>query len=77
MRFLATALPGVIVIEPDVYRDPRGWFLETYHITKYQDGGIPGNFVQDNCSSSIKNTLRGLHSQVVRPQGKLIRVVRG
>lgn len=77
MRFLATALPGVIVIEPDVYRDPRGWFLETYHITKYQDGGIPGNFVQDNCSSSIKNTLRGLHSQVGRPQGKLIRVVRG
>lgn len=77
MKFLTTALPGVLVIEPDVYQDPRGWFLETYHVTKYQEGGIPDVFVQDNCSSSIKHTLRGLHSQVVRPQGKLIRVIRG
>lgn len=77
MKFLTTALPGVVVIEPDVYRDQRGWFLETYNVKKYQEGGIPDVFVQDNCSSSIKDTLRGLHSQVVRPQGKLIRVIRG
>ena len=66
-----------MLIEPDVYRDSRGWFMETYHATKYQEGGVPEVFVQDNCSSSIKHTLRGLHTQLVRPQGKLIRVIRG
>lgn len=77
MKFLTTTLPGVMVIEPDVYRDSRGWFLETHHAKKYQEAGIPEIFVQDNCSSSIKHTLRGLHTQVIRPQGKLIRVIRG
>lgn len=77
MKFLPTQLPGVLLIEPDVYRDQRGWFLETYHVQKYQEGGIPLPFVQDNCSSSVCGTLRGLHLQMIRPQGKLIRVIRG
>jgi dTDP-4-dehydrorhamnose 3,5-epimerase len=77
MKFLPTQLPGVLIIEPDVYRDQRGWFLETYHVRKYQEGGIPLPFVQDNCSSSVRGTLRGLHLQMLRPQGKLIRVIRG
>ena len=77
MKFLSTRLPGVLIIEPDVYRDERGWFVETYHSPKYQDGGIPLLFVQDNYSSSVCGTLRGLHAQMSRPQGKLVRVVRG
>ena len=77
MNILQTRLPGVLIIEPAVYRDERGWFLETYHAAKYQDGGIPLSFVQDNCSSSVRGTLRGLHAQMLRPQGKLVRVIRG
>src|SRR5690606_40006813 len=77
MKFLPTRLPGVLLIEPDVHQDDRGWFLETYHIQKYQEGGVPLPFVQDNCSSSVRGTLRGLHLQLHRPQGKLIRVIRG
>jgi len=77
MKILTTKLPGVLIIEPDVFRDERGWFLETYHAPKYQDGGIPLSFVQDNYSSSVRGTLRGLHAQMSRPQGKLVRVVRG
>ncbi len=77
MKFLTTKLPGVLIVEPDGYRDERGWFLETYHASKYQAGGIPSSFVQDNCSSSVRGTLRGLHAQMARPQGKLIRVVKG
>src|SRR5210317_634849 len=77
MNILQTRLPGVLIIEPEVYRDERGWFLETYHAVKYQDGGIPLPFVQDNYSSSVRGTLRGLHAQISRPQGKLVRVVKG
>jgi len=77
MKILSTRLPGVLIIEPDVYRDERGWFVETYHAQKYQDGGIHLLFVQDNYSSSVCGTLRGLHAQMSRPQGKLVRVVRG
>lgn len=77
MKFRPTRLPGVLIVEPDVYRDQRGWFLETYHVQKYQEAGIPLPFVQDNCSSSVRGTLRGLHLQMTRPQGKLIRVIRG
>lgn len=77
MNILLTTLPGVLIIEPDVYRDARGWFVETYHVNKYQDGGIPLGFVQDNYSSSVRGTLRGLHAQLSRPQGKLVRVTRG
>lgn len=77
MRFIATELPGVLLIEPDVYRDPRGFFLETYQETKYHDGGISEVFVQDNHSRSVGPILRGLHLQLSRPQGKLVRVVEG
>lgn len=77
MRFLATELPGVIVVEPDVHRDDRGFFLETYHREKYCAGGIDVTFVQDNHSRSVRGTLRGLHAQRRRPQGKLVRVLSG
>jgi dTDP-4-dehydrorhamnose 3,5-epimerase len=77
MRFVRTALPEIIVVEPDVYRDPRGFFLETYHASKYKEGGIDAVFVQDNHSRSAGGTVRGLHAQWRRPQGKLVRVLRG
>ena len=77
MRFVPTDLPGVIVVEPDVHRDARGFFLETYHAGKYAAAGIQGPFVQDNHSRSVHATLRGLHLQVVRPQAKLLRVIEG
>jgi dTDP-4-dehydrorhamnose 3,5-epimerase len=77
LRFLSTDIPGVIRIEPQVFRDDRGFFLETFRADKYGEAGIPTTFVQDNHSSSVKNTLRGLHLQWRMPQGKLVRVVRG
>ena len=77
MHFLHTALPGVLVIEPDVHRDGRGFFLETYHAEKYAAGGVAAVFVQDNHSRSVGRTLRGLHAQRRRPQGKLVRAVHG
>lgn len=64
-------------MEPDVFRDARGFFLETFHARKYREGGIPYDFVQDNHSRSQRGTLRGLHAQRARPQGKLVRAVRG
>lgn len=77
MRVVSTALPGVLVIEPDVYRDPRGHFVETYHAPRYAEAGIAGPFVQDNQSRSARGTLRGLHLQIRHPQAKLVRVVTG
>lgn len=77
MRFIPSDLPGVIVVEPDVHRDSRGFFLETYHAEKYAVAGILGPFVQDNHSRSVHATLRGLHLQVARPQAKLLRVIEG
>jgi dTDP-4-dehydrorhamnose 3,5-epimerase len=77
VRFTALALPEVILVEPDVHRDPRGFFVETYHLEKYRAGGITGPFVQDNHSRSVQGTLRGLHAQRRRPQGKLVRAVDG
>jgi dTDP-4-dehydrorhamnose 3,5-epimerase len=77
VRFIQTEIPGVVIIEPDVHRDPRGYFLETYHERKYAEGGIRGPFVQDNHSFSLRGTLRGLHAQRRRPQGKLVRAVEG
>ena len=77
MKFLRTELEGLIVVEPDVYRDPRGFFLESYNARKYAEGGIPATFVQDNHSASVRGTLRGLHAQRSRPQGKLVRVIEG
>ncbi|TMB02629.1 MAG: dTDP-4-dehydrorhamnose 3,5-epimerase [Deltaproteobacteria bacterium] len=77
MRILNTDLPGVLLIEPDVFRDPRGHFLETFHERKYREAGIAHPFVQDNQSRSNRGTLRGLHAQLQRPQGKLIRALQG
>jgi dTDP-4-dehydrorhamnose 3,5-epimerase len=70
-------LPEVLIIEPKVHRDDRGFFLETYHATKYRDAGIDKAFVQDNHSRSVAGAIRGLHLQVRRPQAKLIRVIEG
>ena len=77
MRFLPTELPDVILVEPEVYRDQRGFFLETYHARKFEAGGIPATFVQDNHSQSARGAIRGLHAQRQYPQGKLMRVFEG
>lgn len=71
-----TSLPGVLLIEPRVFGDARGFFLETYRAQKLADFGVPA-FVQDNHSRSLRGVLRGLHYQVVQPQGKLVMVARG
>jgi dTDP-4-dehydrorhamnose 3,5-epimerase len=77
LKFRPTALPGVVLIEPTVFQDARGFFMETYHAPRFAAAGIDVAFVQDNHSRSVRNTLRGLHYQIVRPQGKLVRVVAG
>ena len=77
MRVVATDLPDVLVIEPDVYQDHRGFFLETFHEEKYRNLGIVGPFVQDNHSRSVARTIRGLHLQVIQPQAKLVRTIEG
>ena len=77
MRTVPTDLPGVLLIEPDIHRDARGFFLETYHAAKYGALGIHTPFVQDNHSHSVRGTLRGLHLQVRRPQAKLVSVIAG
>ncbi len=74
---METAIPGIILIEPTLHRDDRGFFLESYRESEYRDGGIRARFVQDNHSSSVKDTLRGLHGQNPNPQGKLVRVIEG
>lgn len=77
MRVVPTDIPGVVVVEPDVHVDGRGFFVETYHADRYREHGIAAPFVQDNHSRSVAGTLRGLHLQLHRPQGKLIRVIEG
>ena len=72
-----TPIEGVIIIKPKVYKDKRGFFTETYSKESYYSIGVKEEFVQDNHSQSQKNTLRGLHYQSKKPQGKLVRVVRG
>ena len=74
---METALPGVCVIQSNVFRDPRGFFLESYHQVKFIEYGITDNFVQDNHSRSTKSVLRGLHYQLQHPQAKLCRVLEG
>ncbi|MFC2064117.1 dTDP-4-dehydrorhamnose 3,5-epimerase [Chloroflexota bacterium] len=76
MEIQQTAIPDVLLIKPQVYKDDRGFFIETYHSQKFLELGIPG-FVQDNHSRSNKRVLRGLHYQIKQPQGKLVRVVYG
>ncbi|WP_210397624.1 dTDP-4-dehydrorhamnose 3,5-epimerase [Motiliproteus sediminis] len=77
MNVIDTRLDGVKVIEPRVFDDERGFFLETFQQQRYADVGITQSFVQDNHSRSQKGVLRGLHFQKNKPQGKLVRVVRG
>ena len=77
MKIKETNIEGVLLIEPDIYRDDRGFFLETYSEIKYFEKEIKVKFVQDNLSSSKQNTIRGLHYQIKKPQGKLVRVSRG
>jgi dTDP-4-dehydrorhamnose 3,5-epimerase len=77
VKALATDLPGVLIVEPVVHRDARGFFLETYHAAKFAAAGIAVSFVQHNHSASVRNTLRGLHLQRTKPQGKLVRVIEG
>jgi dTDP-4-dehydrorhamnose 3,5-epimerase len=72
-----TPLSGLLVVRPDVFRDARGFFLETYHARRYAEHGVAATFVQDNHSHSTRGTLRGLHAQRARPQGKLVRAVAG
>lgn len=77
MRVIPADIPDVLLIQPDVFKDPRGFFLESYHSERYAAHGIAGPFVQDNHSRSLEGTIRGLHLQVTRPQAKLIRVIVG
>ena len=77
MKVTETNLPGVVIIEPKVFQDARGFFLETFSASRYEGSGIKGPFVQDNHSRSLKGTVRGLHLQVTKPQAKLMRAVSG
>ncbi|MBI5965092.1 MAG: dTDP-4-dehydrorhamnose 3,5-epimerase [Chloroflexi bacterium] len=77
MQFMITKLPGVILLEPKVFEDERGFFLESYQKQQFINAGISSDFVQDNHSRSRQETLRGLHYQIQQPQGKLVRVVAG
>jgi dTDP-4-dehydrorhamnose 3,5-epimerase len=77
LRARPTGLPGVRVIEPDVFPDSRGFFLETFRADRYAEAGIRGPVVQSNLTRSVRGVLRGLHYQFRRPQGKILQVVRG
>ena len=77
MKITETSLPGVLLIEPRVFRDDRGFFLETHSARAYAEAGIEGPFVQDNFSRSVRGTVRGLHFQEPEAQGKLCCVLRG
>lgn len=77
MKVIETQLPGVLIFEPKVFGDQRGFFTETFQQQRYSEAGIDLPFVQDNHSRSARGVLRGLHFQLTRPQGKLVRVSRG
>jgi len=77
MKVTPTSLPGVLLLEPKVFRDNRGFFLESYHEATMASLGIADRFVQDNHSLSARSVVRGLHYQLCHPQGKLVRVVAG
>ncbi len=77
MNFLPTSLPGVLLIEPEVFGDDRGFFMETYRMDAFRAAGISAPFVQDNHSRSARGVLRGLHYQEPNTQGKLVRCTRG
>jgi dTDP-4-dehydrorhamnose 3,5-epimerase len=77
MKFIAQKIPDVLLIEPKIFEDPRGFFLETYREELFAEAGITSRFIQDNHSRSRKGVLRGLHYQIRYPQGKLMRVIFG
>ena len=77
MKFIPSKIPDVVIIEPKVFGDQRGFFMETWSTRDFTDAGLDLNFVQDNHSGSTQGILRGLHYQIHNPQGKLVRVVRG
>lgn len=77
MRVIATDLPGVVIVEPDVFGDSRGYFCEVWNHSRYANAGLPASFVQDNISFSFQGVLRGLHYQNPNSQGKLVYVLRG
>src|SRR6266568_1989144 len=77
MKLRKTKIPEVLVFEPEVFGDERGFFLESYNQKTFEGFGLKRNFVQDNHSRSARNVLRGLHYQIQQPQGKLVRVVSG
>ncbi|MBZ9570462.1 dTDP-4-dehydrorhamnose 3,5-epimerase [Methanobrevibacter sp. TMH8] len=76
-NFIKTSIEGIFIIEPTIFGDERGYFLETYHKKEFEENGLNVNFVQDNQSKSTKGVLRGLHFQYTQPQGKLVRVIKG
>jgi len=78
MKVTPTALPEVLLLEPAVFGDERGFFMESYNARRFREAtGVDATFVQDNHSRSVRGVLRGIHYQVVRPQGKLVRVAAG
>lgn len=77
MNVIETKLPGVVIIEPKVFGDARGYFMESFQAARYAEAGIAAPFVQDNLSFSRRGILRGLHLQNPRPQGKLVQVLQG
>ncbi len=76
-KFTKTSIEGVYIIEPTVFGDERGYFMETYNQNEFKEAGLDLNFVQDNQSKSTKGVIRGLHFQYAHPQGKLVRVIKG
>src|ERR1700730_458337 len=77
MKLIQTELPGVLLIEPNIIRDDRGRFLETYRVDKFAENGVEVKFVQENQSRSVGGTIRGLHAQCRHPQAKLVRALSG
>lgn len=77
MKFLETNIPGVVIVEPKIFGDDRGFFSEVYRKKHFAENGIKETFVQDNLSRSKKDTLRGLHYQLQNPQAKLVMATRG
>ncbi len=77
MNVIHTKIPGVLIFEPKVFGDARGFFMETWNHERYTEAGLPVQFVQDNLSRSAKGVLRGLHYQLPLPQGKLVSVLEG
>ena len=77
MKFTPTSIPDVVLIEPRIHEDSRGFFMETWQAKRYHENGIDAQFVQSNHSRSSRGTLRGLHYQVQQSQGKLVRVICG